>query len=230
MRSGWFQQLHIILAVSIANYQKISLTLDKLRVACSLTRYRFKIAFPTLGCISCYQSTRIQSCLQGTRELHWYIHTVMFVSAGKKSRQKKSKLAKLFFFLSLSLLLEFMFVVCVCTGVFCVFMCECVFDTRRSVTTELIQSMPIFRVWPRYHATDKLPVHRGMMWAESLHWTCTLYHTNTHSHNLLWGYISLDTVWYVCDCAPICVPFLLCVIVVLALILWADTFRKEKNY
>lgn len=228
MRSGWFQQLHIILAVSIANSQKISLTLDKLRVACSLTRYRFKIAFPTLGCISCYQSTRIQSLVYKVPESYTDTYTLWCsLVQKKKGDKKKSKLAKLFFFLSLSCLN--LCLLCVCTGAFCVFMCECVFDTRRSVTTELIQSMPIFRVWPRYHATDKLPVHRGMMWAESLHWTCTLYHTNTHSHNLLWGYISLDTVRYVCDCAPICVPFLLCVIVVLAFILWADTFTKEKN-
>lgn len=105
----------------------------------------------------------------------------------KKKKRKRGKI----FFPPLSLLLEFMFVVCVCTGVFCVFMCECVFDTRRSVTTELIQSMPIFRVWPRYHAADKLPVHRGMSRVTPLHMHGLLHQ---HSHSLMWGYISLDTV------------------------------------
>lgn len=119
----------------------------------------------------------------------------MFISTKKKKERKKVQTGKN---LSLSLYCLSLCLLCVCTGVFYVFMCECVFDIRRSVTTELIQSMPIFRVWPRYHAADKPPVHRGMMWAESLHWTCTLYHTNTHSHSLLRGYTSLDTVRYVC--------------------------------
>lgn len=117
--------------------------------------------------LSLHQGT--ESCLQGTREPHWYTHTVMFVSAKVQNWQ-----ISVFFLYWLSLCL-----LCVHWCVFCV--CVNVFDTRRSVTTELIQSMPIFRAWPRYHAVDKLPVHRGMMWAEPLHWTCTLKHTLTQS-------------------------------------------------
>ncbi len=120
--------------------------------------------------ITRYHSTRAQSLVYKVPGSHTDTHTLWC------SLAQKSKTGKYLFF---PVLVEFIFILCALVCVLC--MCECVFDTRRSVTTELIQSMPIFRAWPRYHAVDKLPVHRGMMWAEPLHWTCTLKHTLTQS-------------------------------------------------
>lgn len=145
--------------------------LAKLLVACISTSYSFKIASPTLGCISRYHSTRAQSLVYKVPGSHTDTYILWC------SLAQKSKTGKYLFFISVPL--EFMFVVCLLLCVLC--MCEYVFDTQRSVTTEHIQSMPIFRAWPRYHAADKLPVHRGMVWAEPLHWTCTLKHTLTQS-------------------------------------------------
>lgn len=166
----YFNIVTLLAACSGTNYPKSCLTLAKLLVACTSTSCSFKIASPTLGCISRYHSIRAQSLVYKVPGSHTDTHTLWC------SLAQKSKTGKYLFF---PVLVEFMFVVCALVCVLC--MCECVFDTRRSVTTELIQSMPIFRAWPRYHAVDKLPVHRGMMWAEPLHWTCTLKHTLTQS-------------------------------------------------